>query len=91
MARCPECRKSFRVPEDEDDGSHPCPFCGFTGHEDDETPYDDPCDPREDFDPTEDEDDIDNYDDDEIRESLHDHIGAYGEHGREEEGADDGE
>lgn len=37
------------------------------------------------------------YDDDiEIRESLHDHIGAYGEHGREddtdtEEGADDGE
>lgn len=29
MARCPSCRRSFRVPEDEDDGQHPCPFCGY--------------------------------------------------------------
>lgn len=41
---------------------------------------------------------MEDFDDIEIRESLHDHIGAYGEHGRDtdtdtnedEEGADDG-
>ena len=29
MARCPACRSSFRVLEDEDDGQHGCPSCGY--------------------------------------------------------------
>lgn len=35
MSRCPECRRHFRVPEDEDDGQHGCPYCGY-GERDDE-------------------------------------------------------
>lgn len=33
MAKCHECRRSFRVPEDEADGQHACPHCGYTGEE----------------------------------------------------------
>lgn len=29
MPRCPKCRTFFRVPEDEDDGQHGCPSCGY--------------------------------------------------------------
>lgn len=29
MPRCPRCRHSFRVMEDEDDGQHGCPSCGY--------------------------------------------------------------
>lgn len=32
MPKCPKCRHSFRVPEDEQD-MHDCPSCGYTGHE----------------------------------------------------------
>jgi hypothetical protein len=38
MARCPACRRSFRVLEDEDDGQHGCPSCGF-GDEPAECPF----------------------------------------------------
>jgi hypothetical protein len=31
MARCPSCRSTFRVMEDEDDGQHDCPSCGYPG------------------------------------------------------------
>lgn len=30
MPRCPSCRHSFRVMEDEDDGQHDCPRCGYS-------------------------------------------------------------
>jgi ssDNA-binding Zn-finger/Zn-ribbon topoisomerase 1 len=30
MATCPCCRHHFRVLEDEDDGQHDCPRCGYT-------------------------------------------------------------
>lgn len=33
MATCPKCRHYFRVLEDEDDGQHGCPSCGYTGHD----------------------------------------------------------
>jgi hypothetical protein len=29
MPRCPKCLRSFRVLEDEDDGQHGCPRCGY--------------------------------------------------------------
>lgn len=29
MPTCPKCRRHFRVLEDEDDGQHGCPRCGF--------------------------------------------------------------
>lgn len=29
MARCPKCHKHFAVLEDEDDGQHGCPHCGY--------------------------------------------------------------
>jgi len=29
MATCPNCKRSFREPEDER-GEHDCPSCGFT-------------------------------------------------------------
>jgi hypothetical protein len=29
MARCPKCKTSFRVPEDESPNEHGCPKCGF--------------------------------------------------------------
>lgn len=29
MARCPSCKKRFAVLEDEDDGQHGCPYCGY--------------------------------------------------------------
>ncbi len=32
MPRCPACRCSFRVMEDEDDGQHDCPRCGYSSH-----------------------------------------------------------
>ncbi len=32
MPRCPECKKHFRVLEDEDDGQHSCPYCGYGEH-----------------------------------------------------------
>lgn len=46
MPRCPSCRRSFRVMEDEDDGQHDCPFCGYSAHEEKEEE-----DERDDFDP----------------------------------------
>ncbi len=36
MPRCPQCRRSFRVLEDEDDGQHDCPHCGYGAHDDDD-------------------------------------------------------
>ena len=33
MARCPHCRRGFRVMEDEDDGQHDCPHCGDSAHD----------------------------------------------------------
>jgi hypothetical protein len=33
MARCPRCRCHFRVLEDEDDGQHGCPRCGYGDRE----------------------------------------------------------
>ncbi len=33
MPKCPSCRHSFRVLDDEDDGQHACPSCGYTGRE----------------------------------------------------------
>jgi PHP family Zn ribbon phosphoesterase len=33
MPTCPKCRKHFRVLEDEDDGQHDCPFCGYGARE----------------------------------------------------------
>ena len=33
MARCPHCRRGFRVMEDEDDGQHDCPHCGYNPHD----------------------------------------------------------
>ena len=48
MARCPACKKHFRVLEDEDDGQHGCPYCGY-GDEPrlllDAYLADEPCDP----------------------------------------------
>ncbi len=32
MPRCPHCKKHFRVLEDEDDGQHSCPYCGYGEH-----------------------------------------------------------
>lgn len=29
MPQCPKCRYRFRVMEDEDDGQHSCPSCGY--------------------------------------------------------------
>lgn len=29
MARCPKCKTTFRVPEDESPNEHGCPKCGF--------------------------------------------------------------
>jgi hypothetical protein len=34
MATCPACRHHFRVLEDEDDGQHDCPHCGYSRHHD---------------------------------------------------------
>ena len=34
MARCPHCRRGFRVMEDEDDGQHDCPHCGYNALDD---------------------------------------------------------
>ena len=45
--RCPRCKRSFRVLEDEQ-GMHACPSCGY-GPEDDE-PEDDPEDDDDDDD-----------------------------------------
>lgn len=33
MATCPNCRKYFRTPEDEDPQSFDCPRCGYSPHE----------------------------------------------------------
>lgn len=33
MATCPNCRKHFRTPEDEDEQSFDCPRCGYSPHE----------------------------------------------------------
>lgn len=32
MAKCPKCKHSFQVPEDEQN-MHDCPSCGYDGHE----------------------------------------------------------
>ena len=32
MARCGSCKRSFRTLEDEADGQHDCPFCGWNPH-----------------------------------------------------------
>ena len=37
MPTCPKCHRHFRVLEDEDDGQHGCPRCGYGDHDD----YDD--------------------------------------------------
>jgi hypothetical protein len=29
MPQCPKCRYRFRVMDDEDDGQHSCPSCGY--------------------------------------------------------------
>ena len=34
MPTCPRCHKHFRVLEDEDDGQHDCPCCGYSSHQD---------------------------------------------------------
>ena len=36
MPTCPHCRHHFRVLEDEDDGQHACPRCGYTGRGEDD-------------------------------------------------------
>lgn len=36
MARCPRCRRHFATLDDEADGQHACPRCGFDGHEEPE-------------------------------------------------------
>jgi hypothetical protein len=41
MSTCPSCRYYFRVLEDEDDGQHGCPSCGYTGHADDDDTLED--------------------------------------------------
>lgn len=51
MARCPSCRQSFRTLEDEE-GMHPCPFCGYG----DEPDW---IEPEEDEEEEEDDDDSD--------------------------------
>lgn len=33
MPTCPKCRHHFRVLEDEDDGQHGCPSCGYGDHD----------------------------------------------------------
>lgn len=33
MPTCPKCRRHFRVLEDEDDGQHGCPSCGYGDRE----------------------------------------------------------
>lgn len=38
MARCPKCRHQFRVLEDEDDGQHGCPSCGYGDRAEDHAP-----------------------------------------------------
>ncbi len=35
MATCPECRKHFRILEDEQ-GMHGCPYCGYSPDYEDE-------------------------------------------------------
>lgn len=48
--RCPRCRRTFRVLDDEV-GMHDCPSCGYTPYEeaesDDETPDDETPEPDE--------------------------------------------
>lgn len=36
MATCPKCRYYFQVLEDEDDGQHGCPSCGYGEYDDED-------------------------------------------------------